>query len=363
MVTNGITLCVDLDAFYASVEISRNPDLKGKPVVVGPDPRKEKTRGVALTASYEARIFGIQSGMPARTVLERCPDVVFVKSDFKAYAEASERVMRLLRTFSPTGGVFQTSIDEAYIDVTEGCSGFDEANGIAARIQEALESQEGLPCSVGIGPNRMIAKIASKQKKPRGIAAIPPEEVLEFLRPLSVRAIPGIGKKSAAKLSLYGIKTIGDIQMASRETLVKAWGENGLNWLLDRARGVQRPEQQSARRHTIGSERTFPSDLTVTDPMVTQALGKLARGVYDRLRGRTFRTVSIKIRFSDFETRSRARSFKTPQSSPDVLLGSGYQLFDEFLSYKKKLRLVGLRTSNIGPPMKSSSLDTFFNSK
>ena len=357
---HSIIFLVDINSFYASVEVSLNPELKGKPVVVGQDPRKGKTRGVALTATYEAKAYGIKSGMPVNTVIKKCPDVVFSSSGYLEYSKASKRVMALLEEFAPKNRFSQASIDEAYLDMTESCSNYDDAFELAKQIQTTLEEKEGLPCSIGIGPNRTVAKIASNKQKPRGITVVPPENVIDFLKPLPVRAIPGIGKKGEMRLASIGIKTIGEIQSSTREELLQAWGKHGLTWLWNAARGIHEPGLYKGRHnHTTGSERTFAEDVSITDPLVFETLDKVSNGIHERLQGQSFRTIVLKIRFSDFETKTRSMSLKTHATSKNTILKAGLKLLKEFSEETRKIRLIGLRVAKIGAPIKKKPLENF----
>ncbi len=228
---------VDMDAFFASVEQFRNhPEFIGMPLCVGPDPRTGRCRGVVRTASYEARAYGVRSGMAVTRALELCPEAVFIESEFKTYVQASQEVMSVLAEFADRGRIRQASIDEAYIEVTETSQSHGGPEAIAHAIQREVRQRTLLPCSIGVAPNMSVAKVASSIRKPMGITIVPqePDRVAEFLAPLPVDAIHGVGRKTAEHLNRYSITTVGQIQKMSVTDLWPIMGRMSL-WLHDRA--------------------------------------------------------------------------------------------------------------------------------
>ncbi|MFX1560292.1 MAG: DNA polymerase IV, partial [Promethearchaeota archaeon] len=233
-------LHVDMDAFFASVEQYRNhPDLAGRPVCVGHDPKEGKGRGVVRAASYEARAKGIYAGMPVSQAYRLCPDAAFVSGEFESYGIASDEFMDILREYADGGRVRRASIDEAYIEGTEGVEVFGSPRNLASWIQDSIWHEAHLPCSIGAAPNISVAKVATGMNKPRGITVVGPNpiDVLEFLEPLPVTAINGIGRKTAERLGKFGIATLGQIQRMTLPELWPAMGR-GSPWLYQRARGI-----------------------------------------------------------------------------------------------------------------------------
>ena len=217
-----IILHVDLDAFFPSVEVREHPELKGKPVVVGADPKEGKGRGVVSSASYEARKFGIRSALPISRAWKLCPDCVYLRPHFVLYVPASNSVMKILRSHADK--FEQGGIDEAYLDISNKVKDFDEAKEFVKSLMEEVLEKESLTCSVGVAPNKLVAKIASNFKKPYGLTVVKEDEVKEFLFPLEVRKIPGIGPKTERSLKELGIETVADLAPIDREMLTRLFG-------------------------------------------------------------------------------------------------------------------------------------------
>ncbi len=342
-----VLLHVDMDAFYAAVEIRENPELAGKPVVVGPDPRAHP-RGVVLTASYEARKFGIRSAMSAVEALRRCPDVVFVPPHFEFYGRASSEIMELLRRFAdhlqPTG------IEEGYLDVTERCGGsYARARDLAGEIKAAVRKEQRLTCSIGIAPTKAAAKIASDFEKPDGLTVVEPDHIVEFLEPFSVRKILGVGPKTGDRLKELGLETIGDVQRFNRQDLVELFGAFG-EYIHDVAMGTDTSEviEPSGPPESISTETTFEKDLATYED-VWPELEALVKSLHEQLRHEKFayRTVTLKARYSNFETHTRARSLKIHTSDLDPMLILSQTLLREVMAPGRKVRLIGVRLSNL----------------
>jgi len=219
---------VDLDAFYASVEIRSNQSYRGVPLIIGADPKDGKGRGVVITCSYEARKFGVRSAQPISVAFKLCPTAVYVRPNFELYDEVSGDVMGLLKRFADK--FEQASIDEAYMDVTQICNRYGGSVELAKHVKAELESTERLTCSIGIAPNKSTAKIASDMKKPNGLTYVDPTRAKEFLAPLPVSKISGIGKKTEQKLNELGIKTIGELAIYPTGKLYEEFGKNAV-WL------------------------------------------------------------------------------------------------------------------------------------
>ena len=295
---------VDMDAFFAAVEQRDHPELRGQPVIVGGDPAG---RGVVATCSYEARRFGIHSAMTAARARSLCPRAIFLRPRMDAYRETSRRVMGILRCYTPL--VEPLSLDEAFLDVTAATADGVLAVRIARDIRTRIERETGLTASAGVSYNKLLAKLASDWRKPNGLFVVPPERGLAFLAPLPVGKLHGVGPATVKKLSAMGIHTVLDLRNASREILIAQFGKVGL-WFYEVARGIdRRPVQPSRQRKSVGTERTFPENLA--DPKVMLAtLQQMAGQVSDHLHtlGLAGRTVSIKARFPDFATVTRAHT-------------------------------------------------------
>jgi DNA polymerase-4 len=333
---------LDLDAFFAAVELHRRPELRGRPLVVGGDPER---RGVVATASYAARKYGIRSAMSCAEAQRRCPDVVFVRPDMARYREWSERVWDLVARHSSC--VEQVGIDEGYLMLDE--RGADHARA----IQQALRDEVRLSASVGVATCKVVAKIASDRDKPGGVTVVARGDEAAFLAPLPLRALPGIGPRTNERLTNAGLQTIGDLAILDDEGLRAALpGAVGLE-LRDRARGVDpRPvASQPAERVSISMETTFDED--VRDPTVLRgALREWARDLAHRLTndGNAARTIAIKLRYRDFQTITRARSLAAPTCDADMVEAVGGQLLDRALAERSApIRLIGLGVSGLSP--------------
>jgi len=342
-----VLLHVDMDAFYAAVEIRENPELEGKPVVVGPDPRKHP-RGVVLTASYEARRFGIRSAMPAVQAGRLCPEAVFLPPRFELYGRVSSEIMELLRGFAdhlqPTG------IEEGYLDVTARCGAdYERARILATEIKAALRKEQRLTCSIGIAPTKAVAKIASDFEKPDGLTVVMPDHVVEFLAPVSVRKIFGVGPKTGERFKELGLETIGDVQVSNRQDLVELLGAFG-EYVHDVAMGRDAGEvlEPSGPPESISTETTFERDLAAYEDLWPELEG-LAHSLHEQLRHEkyAFRTVTLKARYSNFETHTRSRSLRIHTTDLEPILILAQTLLKEVLVPGRKVRLIGVRLSNL----------------
>lgn len=332
-------LHVDLDAFYSSIEQRDRPELRGKPVVVGGDPAQ---RGVVATASYEARRYGIHSAMPASTARRLCPHAVFVAPRFDAYRQVSRTVMEILRTASPV--LEPIALDEAFLDASDAvrpCDGWEE---LGLRVKAEIHRETGLTASVGVATNRITAKVASDFRKPDGLTLVLPGTERQFLGPLPVRKLWGIGPRAEQRLSSAGIETAAQLAGADEGWLVARFGTRGLEWQR-LARGIDdRPVGLPAERRQVSRELTFARD--VSDPAALYAeIGKLAALLGADLQGRPpGRTVTLKLRYADFQTLTRRL---TPGGgiAPESLETLGRVLFDQNWN-RQPVRLLGLGVSN-----------------
>ncbi|MDH4084652.1 MAG: DNA polymerase IV [Nitrospira sp.] len=350
---------LDMDAFFASIEERDTPAFRGVPLVVGADPLGGKGRGVASTSNYLARAYGIHSATPismAWRLSEAArhagkPPVTFVSVDMPKYARVSEEVMQIVRRF--ISKVEQASIDEAYGDVSW-TESYEEAERICRQLKEAITTEVLLTASVGIGPNKLVAKIASGWQKPSGLTVVREDQVETFLAPLPIRVIPGIGPKTEAKLRERGIKVINDLRRLSMHQLEQLLGKRGVA-LYNGARGWDDYSlEEYSEPKSIGEQKTFESDTLDSQALFTQ-LARLARGVSDRLSRedfKAFQTVVLTVRFADFETKSRAHTVAVPTGDLSVLQREGLKLLMPFLDRRenprrKLIRLLGLRVEKL----------------
>ena len=350
---------VDMDAFYVSVERRENPDLNGKPVIVGADPKSGTGRGVVMACSYEAREMGIRSGMPIGMAWRKVPTAVYLRPNYELYGAVSESVMHVLRSYADI--LEHVSIDEAFLDVTSKVRGFDDALEYAARVKAAVREREGLACTVGVAPNKSIAKIASDLAKPNGLKVVRPAEVVTFLDPLPVTKISGVGTKTAELLERVGVRTIGELARFPGAELKKILGKNSV-WLWGIARGLEElPVEERPDPKSISVERTFDRDVSEWD-VVRETLRDVAHNVFLRARaqGATFRTIGIKIRFEGFQTHLRERTLASHVLDEEVLVNVTQELAQEFADRKRRVRLLGVRVTHLQrPKTKQPQLSSF----
>lgn len=334
-----------MDSFFSSVETVRHPELVGLPVVVGADPKEGAGRGVVSTCSYEAREYGIHSGMPISKAYRLCPDATFLPVAMALYQSVSGRIMRILRSSAYVDKFQRVSIDEAFLDVK--ANTFEDAIGIARNIKEEILDKEKLMCSIGIGPNKLVAKIASDMEKPDGMTVVAPDCVQEFLDPMPVTKIPGIGKKTEQMLKEMGITTIYELREHNLRRLVSRFGKWGYR-MHALACGIDGGEVEDASTvKSVGREITFDED--TSDPeIICDSVDALSDRAHKALikAGYVFRTVSVKVRFEDFDTHTRARSIGFMSSDPELVKRISKELVGAFIG-KKKLRLIGIRLSNL----------------
>lgn len=343
---------MDVNAFYPSVEAIQNPSLKGKPLIVGADPKDGKGRGVVVSCSYEARKLGVKSGIPISRAYSLAPGAIYVRPNFPLYAKASKRVMDLLQSFADR--FEQVSIDEAFLDVSERLQGnYDKARELAITIKSDLEAKEGLICSIGVAPNKSSAKIASEFQKPDGLTVVRPEELRRFLFPLSVSSISGVGNKTNEFLSSMGVVTIGDLQKVPGKDLVKYFGKTGV-WLWGVANGLERIEVKERPMRSLSAEHTFDADVSDKSLVLSKA-----EELADRLHGRVlsadveFRVVGIKIRFTHFQTFTRENTLSFFTASLETILQEIRNLLREFEANPRKVRLIGVFVADFREKEKS----------
>jgi nucleotidyltransferase/DNA polymerase involved in DNA repair len=353
-----VILHVDMDAFYASIEQLDHPDYRGRPVVVGADPKQGEGRGVVAACSYEARAFGIRSALPIRRAWRLCPDAVFVRPRMQRYMEVSRVVMEVLRRF--TSLVEPLSIDEAFLDVTGAIPGYGTPLQIARSIKKEIREATGLAASAGAGPNKFVAKIASDLQKPDGLVVVEPGQVAEFLERLPVSRLWGVGPKTEQRLHALGLRTIRDVRDRGVEELVRALGSLGEH-LHRLASGVDdRPVVPNWEPRSVSSETTFEED-TRDRELLVETIRRLAQSVGRRLRRNSYkaRKVTLKLRFEPFETHTRQLS--TPRSFDDdeEIMRIALKLFEQF-PLNRRIRLVGVGAGELRRPgEESAQLDLF----
>ena len=350
---------VDMDAYYASVEARYNPALRDKPVVVGADPKEGHGRGVVEAASYAARRYGIRSAMPISRAWKLAeaarrkgePEVVFVHGNRKLYSEVSARVMAILAS---AGDAFEeASIDEAYLDLSS-LESFEAAVERARALKREIAEREGLTCSVGLAPNKLVAKIASDFKKPDGLTVVVPEDVQAFLDPLGIRVIPGIGPKTEAGLHERGIRTVRDLRGRELGQLADWFGHWGED-LHTKARGLSdSPVSNEWEPKSVGEQETFDVN-TLDSTFILDRVRALAGEVFTRVRHqgfRAFRTVTITVRFAHFRTLTRSHTSREEMTSEEVLYAGAERLLLPFLDQREnprgtKIRLIGVRAEKL----------------
>jgi DNA polymerase-4 len=334
---------VDLDAFYASVEELLNPSLKGKPIVVGGRPEE---RGVVASASYAARKFGVRSAMPMGQALRLCPDAIRVDAHYDAYRRYSRQVMSILRQV--TSLVEPLSIDEAFLDVSDVVGQHASAESLARQLQQQIRDQVGLSASFGVATNKMVAKIASDEGKPGGLVVVPPGQEREFLAPLAVRKLWGVGPRTEARLHDLGVQIIGDLARLPPETLVATFGESHGQALYRHARGQDdRPVETRRERKSLSQERTFARDVAEEARLVRE-LHELSAGVADDLQRHHLLayTITLKLRRADFSTVTRSQTLPTPTDRAEVIFATAREMLDREWKRGERVRLLGVRASN-----------------
>jgi len=335
---------IDLDAFFVSVEQVLNPELKGKPVVVGGKPDR---RGVVAAASYEARAYGVHSAMPLLTASRLCPQAIFIEGNYQRYRQASQKFMAILADFSPY--LEPLGIDEAYLDAT----GFESLHGsikkMAEKIKQRVKGELGLCASIGIASNKVVAKVASEASKPDGLLEVPAGGESAFLAPLPANRLPGIGKKSEPVLKNLGISTIGQLATSPVEVLKSHFGTYG-KLIHDHASGIDdRKVEPPAAAKSISRETTFSRDTRDT-AMVQATLRYLSERVGSELRQeeKLARCITLKLRYADFTTTTRQQTLLQPNDADQAIFETGVKLLkNELLHGRQAVRLIGIGVSNL----------------
>jgi len=339
-------LHLDLDAFYASVEVLEDPSLAGRPILVGGRP---ESRGVVATASYAAREYGVHSAMPMARAVRLCPQAVILPPRFHLYRQYSSSVMVILRRVSQV--LEKVSIDEAYLDLTDEVGKWREAVEVAQRLQEQVRKQVGLSASIGLATNKLVAKVASDHDKPGGLTVVHPGDEAEFLAPLPVRALWGVGPVTAGKLAEMGVTTVGDLAQIAEAKLVARFGDHAAS-LARRALGIdERPVCTEHERKSVSREMTFERDLRALRDL-KQHLWRLSQSVAARLAHADVvaGTIAIKLRYDDFETLTRQMSLDVPTADEVRIYRTALVLLDQTYERGRAVRLLGVGGDHLTPP-------------
>jgi DNA polymerase-4 len=332
-----------MDCFYAAVHIRDDPTLVGRPVVVGGNP---DSRGVVAAANYEARRYGIHSALPAAQARRLCPDTVFLKPEFRRYRAESEAIFAIYRLFTPI--IQPLSLDEAYLDVTDHLGEFGSATAIAHEIRRRVLDERGLTVSVGVAPNKLIAKIASDYDKPDGLTVVKPTQIEDFLAPLPVRRLHGVGPAGERALRDLGVETVAELRRLSLDRLMERFGSWGRT-LYNSARGDdQRPVHVEQIRKSLSTEHTFDTDID-SEGTINEILESMAAEVSEGLHKREISacTITIKARYPDFTTVTRSHTLQAPTSEADTISAIARELIRSTEAFTRSVRLLGVGASNL----------------
>ncbi|HKZ92966.1 MAG TPA: DNA polymerase IV [Candidatus Bathyarchaeia archaeon] len=346
---------VDMDQFFAAVEEKLRPELKGKPVVVGHDPKGGKGRGVVSTCNYEARKYGIKSGMPIAKAWRLCPTAVFLPVNIPLYLQVSSRIMSILSSFADK---FESwGIDEAFLDVSSKVRNYEEAKQLALQIRKEIHEREDLTCSIGIGPNKLVAKIASDMQKPDGLTMDEEKDVKAFLEPLDIDKLLWVGKKTARKMNALGIRSIGDLARYDPSVLAEKFGVMGTQLYLY-AHGLDSSEVGfKGEVKSIGRNITFEKDTSDWD-FVLKVLDKLSEEVHKEAKENNvlFKTVTITVRYENFETHTHSKTLPFLTNRLEDFKKTAHELMQPYLRPERKIRLVGARVSSLVSAEKQTRL-------
>lgn len=351
-----IILHVDMDHLFSAVEEREHPEYKYKPVVVGADPKEGKGRGVVSTCNYEARKFKVRSGMPISKAWKLCPHAIYLPVNYKLYRQVSSNIMAILRRYADK--FEQMGFDEAFLDISSKDS-FEEAKKLAQEIKKEILEREGLTCSIGVGPNKLVAKIASEFRKPDGLTMVTEENVKEFLWPLPVGSLWGVGKKTEGKLHEMKITTIGDLANYDPSQLIERFGAIWGTQFHLLANGIDRSEViEGWEAKSMSREFTFQEDTSDTD-LIYKTLDRLCEQVHNDVKNSNFhfKTVSIKIRYGNFETHTHSKTLPFLSNRLKDIQKTCHELIEAFLQPNRKIRLVGAKVSKLVSSEKQKTLD------
>jgi DNA polymerase IV (DinB-like DNA polymerase) len=346
---------VDMDQFFAAVEEREHPEIRNKPVVVGAEPKEGTGRGVVSTSNYEARKYGVKSGIPIARAWRLCPGAVYLPVNYSLYQKVSTRIMTILQGYSDK--FERWGLDEAFLDVTLRVKNFEEAEKLAQKIKKDVYEKEKLACSVGVGPNKLVAKVASDFEKPDGLTVVRAEDAKEFLSPLDVRKLLWVGRKTEDRLNILGIKTVGDLANYDAAVLAEKFGVAGTQLYLS-AQGIDNSEvQEHWERKSISREITFEED-TCDYALIQDTLDSISDDLNQELTASnfTFKTTTVKIRYENFETHTHGKTLPFFTDRRKDIQKSARDLIQHYLRPNRKIRLIGVRLSNLFSTEKQTRL-------
>jgi DNA polymerase IV (DinB-like DNA polymerase) len=346
---------MDMDHFYTAVEQREHPEYTGKPVVVGAAPKEGKGRGVVSTSNYKARKAGVRSGIPISRAWKLCPEAIYLPPNFPLYIKVSKEIMEIARRYADK--FEQWGLDEAFLDVSARVKEYGEAEAYAKRLKREIKEKEYLTCSIGVGPNKLIAKVASDYQKPDGLTLVTEDEAESFLAPLPVRRLLWVGRKTETKLKKMGINTIGDLARYDPTVLAVTFGVMGTQMHL-MARGIDRSEVEARTEvKSISHEATFEED-TDDAEAVLKELDALAAEVSKEVMVQKlfFKNVTVKVRYQNFETHTRSKTLPFMTSRLRDLQKTARQLLKTYLERDRKIRLIGVRVSSFVKGEKQKTL-------
>jgi len=340
-----IILHIDMDYFFAQIEERENPRFKNKPLVVGSDPKQGKGRGVVSTANYEAREYGINSATPISKAYQACPEAIFLPVDMDLYKRVSENIMEIVKSYSEI--CEKVSLDEAYLDLSH-LKSYNKSQKLGEKLKKDIYKKEKLTATVGIGPNKLIAKMASEKDKPDGLLIVKEGQTKDFLEPLAVSELPGVAKKTAHELKEMGVTKIKDLKKVSRTELEDLFGKRGKD-IYERARGKdQRKVQEKERIKSMSKEYTF-QDNTRDPKLIFDIFNKILDGLYHRISKKNiaFKTVTVICRFQGFETHTKSKTLNEATNNKEMLNEVAKKLLLKFyINNPKPIRLVGIKVSS-----------------
>ena len=346
---------VDMDQFFAAVEERERPEIQGKPVVVGADPKEGKGRGVVSTSNYEARKYGVKSGIPITRAWRLCPNAVYLPVNYSLYQKVSARIMAILRSYADK--FERWGLDEAFLDVTCRVKNFEEGKKLAQKIKKEIYKKERLTCSIGVGPNKLVAKIGSDFEKPDGLTVVRGEDAKAFLSPLRVRRLLWVGGKTENRLNMLGIKTIGDLANYDASVLAEKFGAAGTQLYLS-AQGIDNSDvQERWERKSMSREITFEED-TSNYALILDTLDAISEDLHQELTASnfTFKTTTVKIRYENFETHTHGKTLPFFTDRLKDIQKSARDLLQDYLRPDRKIRLIGVRLSNLFSTKKQKRL-------
>ena len=350
-----IILHLDMDHFYTAVEEREHQEYKGKPVVVGADPKEGKGRGVVSTSNYIARKVGIRSGLPISRAWKLCPEAIYLPPNFPLYTKVSNEIMQIVREY---GDKFeQWGLDEAFLDASLRVKDYTDAEALAKQLKREIKEKEHLTCSIGVGPNKLVAKIASDYHKPDGLTIVKENEAEAFLAPLPARRLLWVGRKTEAKLKKMGINTIGDLASFDPTVLAEVFGVMGTQMHL-MAHGIDRSEVEARTEvKSISHETTFEED-TDDAEVILKALYALATEISKEVKVQKlfFKTITVKLRYENFETHTYSKTLAFITDRLEDLQNTSIKLLRTYLKQGRKIRLIGVRVSNFVKGEKQKTL-------